>query len=179
MLRYTVTATMVPEHAPEYEAWLRQGHCQAVMEMGGALTAEVARVDRADEAMVSLQATYLFPSRAAFDAYSAGPAAVLRAEGLKLFAETGKVAEWGRSVGIVQESWSSSTPAPAPASPKTGWPELVGVDVNEALQTISSSRRDVDVIITPEGSIVTMELCETRVRIWTKDGVVSRKPRIG
>ena len=54
-----------------------------------------------------------------------------------------------------------------------------GKDVNEALATISSSRKDVDVLITPEGSMVTMDINDKRVRLWTKDGAVSREPRIG
>jgi hypothetical protein len=67
---------------------------------------EVVRLDR-DDGKVSLQSSYRFPTREAFDAYSSGPAVALRAEGLKLFAETGKVTELSRAVGVVQESWPS------------------------------------------------------------------------
>ena len=53
------------------------------------------------------------------------------------------------------------------------------MDVNEALRRITNERRDVDVTIIPEGSMVTMEICSNRVRLWTQNGVVSRVPKLG
>lgn len=163
---------------------------------GGAVSAEMIRLDR-DDGKAAVQASYLFPSRTAFDAYCAGPALELRADGLKRFADTGKVLEWTRSTGTVEVI----LPEAPCVTPKRAWPELVGEcsrpqpqhpslssanapvhtgkDVNAAMQAIQSQRRDVDVCVTPEGSMVTMDMCEARVRLWAKDGVVSREPRIG
>ncbi|CAM9107746.1 unnamed protein product, partial [Ectocarpus fasciculatus] len=100
MFRYTVTATLLSDNAPEYEAWLRGGHIQAVLS-SGTVSAEMIRLDR-DDGKAAVQASYLFPSRTAFDAYCAGPALELRADGLKRFADTGKVLEWTRSTGTVE-----------------------------------------------------------------------------
>lgn len=131
MLRYTVTATLLPEHAPSYEAWLREGHVQAVLELGAAFSAEVILLDR-DDGKTAIQASYLFPSREVFDAYVAGPATILRQDGLKLWAETGKVLEWARSTGIVRATFPpeeiarGTGGAVVPVPGKREWPELVG-----------------------------------------------------
>lgn len=63
-----------------YLAWLRDGHLEAVV-MAGALEGEV-RVS--EDAVIS---RYRFASRAAFDAYEAGPAIALRAEAKPMLAE--------------------------------------------------------------------------------------------
>ncbi len=63
-----------------YLAWLTGGHAAALVSEGGALRAEVAELDDG-----TVEARYLFASREAFDAYEAGPAIALRAEGATLF----------------------------------------------------------------------------------------------
>jgi hypothetical protein len=63
-----------------YLAYLREGHCLAVVRQGGALSAEVTAY--ADGVV---EARYLFGSQADFDAYEAGPAHKLRADTVRQF----------------------------------------------------------------------------------------------
>jgi hypothetical protein len=58
-----------------YVEWLRNGHCQAVVRAGGALSGEVTVF-----ADGSVDSRYVFGSQADFDAYDAGPAIALRAD---------------------------------------------------------------------------------------------------
>ncbi len=63
-----------------YVEWLRNGHALAVVREGGALSGEVTILEDG-----SVESRYLFGSREAFDAYEAGPASALRADGARLF----------------------------------------------------------------------------------------------
>ena len=63
-----------------YVAWLRDGHCQAVVRAGGALSGEVTVIEDG-----SVDSRYVFGSQADFDAYEAGPAIALRADGTLRF----------------------------------------------------------------------------------------------
>jgi hypothetical protein len=137
MFRYIVTAFLVSQElASEYTSWLQHGHVEAVVVQGGAISAEVLVLDPTpDDARVAVQSSYLFRSREAYEVYQAGPAVALREEGRRLFAETGKVAEWRRStaeviISIPSAPGNSVTVGAggdvAPPAPKTEWPELVG-----------------------------------------------------
>lgn len=55
----------------------------------------------------------------------------------------------------------------------------VGRDINEALSIITLERPDIEGIIVPHDSMVTMDICEQRVRLFTKDDKVARLPRVG
>ena len=63
-----------------YLEWLCGGHAAALVSEGGALRAEVAELDDG-----AVEARYTFASREAFDAYEAGPAIALRADGAVRF----------------------------------------------------------------------------------------------
>jgi hypothetical protein len=138
MFRYIVTAFLLSQElASEYTSWLQHGHLEAVVVQGGAISAEVLALDPTPEDnRFAVQSSYLFPSRAAYEAYQAGPAVALREDGRRLFAETGKVVEWRRSTAEVILSIPASSPSSsvtvgaggdvAPPAPKTEWPELVG-----------------------------------------------------
>lgn len=84
-LVYTVTARL-PDAAwaERYVAWLIGGHTAAVVR-GGALGADVVRLDPGADPGRTVEARYLFPDRATFDRYIADFAPALRAEGLALF----------------------------------------------------------------------------------------------
>ena len=58
-----------------YVAWLRDGHCLAMVRAGGALSAEVTLLDGG-----GVESRYLFASRADYDEYEAGPGAQLGAD---------------------------------------------------------------------------------------------------
>ncbi|HEX6871990.1 MAG TPA: DUF4286 domain-containing protein [Micromonosporaceae bacterium] len=77
-----------------YVEWLRGGHCQAVVREGGAISAEVTMLDEG-----TVEARYLFGSRADFDAYEAGPAVDLRADGAARFPPESGV-RLTRTVGV-------------------------------------------------------------------------------
>ena len=73
---YSVQAEFPDDATRErYLDWLRGGHCLAVVREGGALSAEVTVHEDG-----TVEARYLFGSRASFDAYEAGPAIALRAD---------------------------------------------------------------------------------------------------
>jgi hypothetical protein len=81
VLVYTVHAEFADEATREtYLDWLRDGHVLAVVREGGALSGEVTVLDSG-----AVESRYLFESRAAFDAYEAGPGIALRADGTRLF----------------------------------------------------------------------------------------------
>jgi hypothetical protein len=78
---YSVRATFDdPAVRDRYVEWLRNGHCRAMVREGGALSAEVTVWDDG-----TVEARYLFGTRADFDAYLAGPAEALRADSALLF----------------------------------------------------------------------------------------------
>ena len=72
----------------EFIAWLRDGHLADVVR-AGALDAELVEHelpgDAPPGAIPDVESRYRFASSAAFDAYAAGPAVALRAEGAARF----------------------------------------------------------------------------------------------
>lgn len=86
-IRYTVACTFTdPEVATRWLAWLEDGHLADVC-AAGAESAEAVRMDgdSANGDTVTYEARYVFPSRAAFEAYERDHAPRLRAEGLEKF----------------------------------------------------------------------------------------------
>lgn len=77
---------------------MKSGHVQAVVS-AGASTAEV-NILESDDGVVRVESLYIFPSRAALQAYFDGPALTLREEGKVLFIDTGKVS-FSRRIGEV------------------------------------------------------------------------------
>ena len=71
----------------EFLAWLRGGHLADVVR-AGALDAEIVEFEAADGAIGEVETRYHFASRDAFEAYAAGPAVALRAEGAARFPAT-------------------------------------------------------------------------------------------
>jgi hypothetical protein len=63
-----------------YVEWLRDGHCQAVVREGGALSGEVTVLEDG-----SVDSRYVFGSQADFDAYDRGQGHALRADGTQRF----------------------------------------------------------------------------------------------
>lgn len=62
---------------------------------------------------------------------------------------------------------------------KSVWRELVGKSAEEAGRQIRAEFPDIAVHVVPEGSMVTMDFNEQRVRLFVKDGKVVREPRRG
>jgi len=64
---------------------------------------------------------------------------------------------------------------------KLSWPELVGIDADEAVEIIlQETRHEVDVEVIPEDSFVTADFRTDRVRVFvTEENLVARKPMIG
>ena len=82
---YAVTASIAdPATARAYRDWLAGGHVDAVI-AGGAESARVIEVD--SDGAHRIETQYVFTSREAFEAYEAGPAVELRADGRRRFAE--------------------------------------------------------------------------------------------
>ncbi|MFD3806941.1 serine protease inhibitor [Streptomyces sp. NPDC058611] len=65
--------------------------------------------------------------------------------------------------------------------PAEQWPELVGRTADEAVAVIRRTNPDiVQVPVVADGSLVTMDFREDRVRVFTDaDDRVTRAPRIG
>jgi hypothetical protein len=104
--RYCVLATLKDESVlAEYIAWLSGGHCQAVVDRGGAINCTVSVLH--NEAECCVESAFLFPSKEAYDTYCSGVALELRPEGVALWVDTGKV-KFGRSTGDVQFKYGSS-----------------------------------------------------------------------
>jgi hypothetical protein len=81
VLVYSVRAEFAdPATRERYLDWLRGGHCLAVVREGGAMSGEVTVLENG-----TVESRYVFGSRAAFDAYEAGPGIALRAHGATLF----------------------------------------------------------------------------------------------
>ncbi|MCX5410131.1 serine protease inhibitor (plasmid) [Streptomyces sp. NBC_00335] len=62
---------------------------------------------------------------------------------------------------------------------KSEWPELTGTSAEEAREHIRAEFPEIAVHVVPEGSMVTMDFNERRVRLFVKDGRVARPPRRG
>ena len=81
-----------------------------------------------------------------------------------------------------QEAATGSSGAAAPVPGKNAWPELVGKTVAEAKALVEAegAGRIAQVVEIPEGSMVTMDMREDRVRIFaTPDGNVASVPIVG
>ena len=79
-------------------------------------------------------------------------------------------------------SSSGSSSSSTTKSKKTEWPELVGLDGEEAKRKVMEERSDLSTIqIVPNNSMVTMDYREDRVRIFVdpKTNKVTKPPRIG
>ncbi|WP_327257286.1 serine protease inhibitor [Streptomyces sp. NBC_01244] len=63
--------------------------------------------------------------------------------------------------------------------PKSEWPELMGKPAEEARRQIRAEFQEIAVHVVPEGSMVTMDFNEQRVRLFVKDDKVVREPRRG
>lgn len=84
-IAYTVTAACADESlAREYAAWLTGEHVDQVI-AGGAHSARVIVLDRAEGEPFHVEARYAFASRAALERYLSEAAPALRAEGLRKF----------------------------------------------------------------------------------------------
>lgn len=95
VLVYTVHTVFTDEATrARYLDWLRDGHVHAVVRDGGALSGEVTVLEDG-----TVESRYLFGSRAAFDAYEAGPGVALRADGARLF-PPGSGVRTARFVGL-------------------------------------------------------------------------------
>ena len=63
---------------------------------------------------------------------------------------------------------------------KSQWPELVGMDVDRAVEQIKLDNNNVNVIKVPSGSMVTMDYRMDRVRVYYNDSnIVEITPNIG
>ncbi|KAK3126633.1 hypothetical protein QOZ80_7AG0559650 [Eleusine coracana subsp. coracana] len=63
---------------------------------------------------------------------------------------------------------------------KTSWPELKGMPAQVAKRKILADRPDVQVVVLPEGSFVTMEFNPKRVRVFVDHAnLVAQVPKIG
>jgi hypothetical protein len=107
---YIVTAR-VPDTsiADRYVRWLQGGHIQAVL-AGGAASAAVLSVHEVGSdrpAPIEVVSQYTFPSVAEFERYERESAPGLRAEGARLFGQSGIV--FKRQVGEVITRIGGST----------------------------------------------------------------------
>lgn len=101
-IRYTVIANVKTEHLEEYLNWLRNGHVQALIDEGGALSGEVVQLDSSPEGVSRVASNYIFPSRGVLDSYAGSEvAARLRGEGVSMFVDTKKVESFERLVGPI------------------------------------------------------------------------------
>ena len=67
-----------------------------------------------------------------------------------------------------------------PAKPQKSWPELVGMDGEEAKAKLQELEPEKNIILVPAGSGVTRDYRPNRIRIFLdKDGKVTRTPIIG
>ncbi|CAD6273291.1 unnamed protein product [Miscanthus lutarioriparius] len=72
---------------------------------------------------------------------------------------------------------STATAAPECGGPKTSWPEVVGLSVEEAKKVIHKDKPDADIVVLPTGSPVTMDYRPNRVRIFVD--TVAQTPHVG
>ena len=147
--RYVVTAILLnQELATEYASWIQGGHMQDVVNLGGATSAEMVVLDSSD-GRVHVQSSYLFPSRAAYDAYQVGAAVALRAEGKLLWVDTGKVVEWIRQTGEVYFSYGGVAAVTGDGDvplQKMEWPELVGTENNKLFLSFFFNQNAISVL---------------------------------
>ena len=84
-IAYTVIAeTESAGAAAAFESWLREGHIAEVVS-AGAESGYLVALENDGSGMHRFEVRYIFGSQSLFDAYEAGPAAQLRAEGIVLF----------------------------------------------------------------------------------------------
>ncbi|WP_440902328.1 serine protease inhibitor [Actinosynnema sp.] len=63
---------------------------------------------------------------------------------------------------------------------RSEWPELVGASADQVVAAIRAEHPGREVVVVPEGSFVTLDYREDRVRVFvTADGRVAEVPRIG
>ncbi|PON95051.1 Proteinase inhibitor [Trema orientale] len=64
---------------------------------------------------------------------------------------------------------------------KSSWPELVGMNGEEAAAIIMRENPKVTAVVVKEGTKVTMEFSCERVRVWVDkiNGIVKETPHIG
>ena len=99
-VRYTVICSIAQaETLPEFLAWLKGGHAQALID-AGALSAEVSVLETEANEGIVVDAAYVFPSRESLQAYFDGPAAELRVDGKTRWIDTGKVS-FSRKIGAI------------------------------------------------------------------------------
>ena len=72
---------------------------------------------------------------------------------------------------------STATAAPECGGPKTSWPEVVGLSVEEAKKVILKDKPDADIVVLPVGSPVTSDYRPNRVRIFVD--TVAETPHVG
>ncbi|EES18867.1 hypothetical protein SORBI_3009G009400 [Sorghum bicolor] len=72
---------------------------------------------------------------------------------------------------------SSTAAAPESGGAKTSWPELVGLNVEEAKKVILKDKPDADIVVLPVGSPVTRDYRPNRVRIFVD--IVAEAPHVG
>jgi len=72
---------------------------------------------------------------------------------------------------------STATAAPECGGPKTSWPEVVGLSVEEAKKVILKDKPDADIVVLPTGSPVTMDYRPNRVHIFVD--TVAQTPHVG
>lgn len=65
------------------------------------------------------------------------------------------------------------------ADQKTTFPELVGKTPDEAKTIISAANPDLKIELIEDGSPVTEDFCNGRIRVFTKDGAVAKAPTVG
>ncbi|GLJ42704.1 hypothetical protein SUGI_0885360 [Cryptomeria japonica] len=65
-------------------------------------------------------------------------------------------------------------------APLKEWPEVVGMLGEEAKKKIESENSDLTVVILPEGSFVTADFNNKRVRVFVdSNSIVTKTPKIG
>ncbi|KAJ1262497.1 hypothetical protein BS78_09G112600 [Paspalum vaginatum] len=65
-------------------------------------------------------------------------------------------------------------------SSKKSWPEVEGLPAEVAKQKILADRPDVQVLVLPQGSVVTADFNSKRVRVFVNPaGNVAEVPKIG
>lgn len=100
-VRYTVTATPINnEVRDDYRLWLKNGHVQALIEVG-AISADIAIVDTEENELPKVETSYVFPSREALETYFNGAAIALRGETKTRWIDTAKVSFSRRITSIV------------------------------------------------------------------------------
>lgn len=80
----------------------------------------------------------------------------------------------------LKNSGSVAHPSVVMVAPKTTWPEVVGMTVEEAERKIREDKPGVQFQVVPQDGFVTMDFNPRRVRLFVdSERKVSRAPRIG